>query len=89
MILIPAPCTSSFFLSLDNDWGISNFPVVLGHEGIGVVCTVGDCVKNLQVGDTVGITWIRDSCRSWYVHKTLIRPNDFILQYHHAHNYFD
>eukprot|EP00543_Licmophora_paradoxa_P007256 CAMPEP_0202443444 /NCGR_PEP_ID=MMETSP1360-20130828/2705_1 /ASSEMBLY_ACC=CAM_ASM_000848 /TAXON_ID=515479 /ORGANISM="Licmophora paradoxa, Strain CCMP2313" /LENGTH=366 /DNA_ID=CAMNT_0049059129 /DNA_START=1 /DNA_END=1104 /DNA_ORIENTATION=- len=48
----------------DNDWGISNYPVVLGHEGIGVITELGDAVKNLKKGDTVGITWIRDSCSS-------------------------
>lgn len=48
----------------DNDWGISNFPMVAGHEGIGKVRKVGSCVKTLQIGDVVGITWIRDSCAS-------------------------
>jgi uncharacterized zinc-type alcohol dehydrogenase-like protein len=48
----------------DNDWGVSNYPVVLGHEGIGKVRKVGDNVKKLKVGDIVGITWIRDSCGS-------------------------
>lgn len=46
----------------DNDWGISNYPMVAGHEGIAKVRNVGSCVKTLQVGDIVGITWIRDSC---------------------------
>ena len=46
----------------DNDWGITNYPVVLGHEGVGVVRKIGSSVKNLEVGDKVGITWIRDSC---------------------------
>lgn len=35
---------------------------MLGHEGIGVVRTLGSSCKMLQVGDTVGVTWIRDSC---------------------------
>ena len=46
----------------DNDWGISNFPLVAGHEGIGKVRAVGDGCKFLKVGDVVGITWCRDSC---------------------------
>lgn len=37
--------------------------VVCRHEGIGVVSNVGSCVKDVVVGDTVGITWIRDSCQ--------------------------
>jgi len=51
----------------DNDWGISNYPLVLGHEGIGVVRAVGSSVSSsaggLAVGDTVGVTWIRDCCK--------------------------
>jgi len=47
----------------DNDWGNSDYPLVLGHEGIGVVRAVGSSVASLTVGDTVGITWIRDSCK--------------------------
>lgn len=46
----------------NNDWGISNYPMVPGHEGIGVVSAVGSAVSNLKVGDTVGIGWIRGSC---------------------------
>ena len=49
-------------LITDNDWGISNYPVVLGHEGVGVVTKIGSSVKGLKPGDRVGITWIRDSC---------------------------
>jgi D-arabinose 1-dehydrogenase-like Zn-dependent alcohol dehydrogenase len=35
---------------------------VLGHEGIGKVRKVGSSVRNLVVGDLVGVTWARDSC---------------------------
>mmetsp|Transcript_18355 Transcript_18355/g.22784 ORF Transcript_18355/g.22784 Transcript_18355/m.22784 type:complete len:371 (-) Transcript_18355:126-1238(-) len=48
----------------DNDWGISNYPMVPGHEGIGTVRRVGDACRILKVGDRVGITWARDSCLS-------------------------
>lgn len=48
----------------DNDWGVTDYPVVLGHEGVGVVCHVGSAVTMLQVGDVVGVTWIRDSCHA-------------------------
>ncbi len=46
----------------DNDWGVSNYPLVAGHEGVGKVVAVGDRVKTLKVGDRVGIGWLRDSC---------------------------
>eukprot|EP00542_Grammatophora_oceanica_P006142 CAMPEP_0194063832 /NCGR_PEP_ID=MMETSP0009_2-20130614/81355_1 /TAXON_ID=210454 /ORGANISM="Grammatophora oceanica, Strain CCMP 410" /LENGTH=366 /DNA_ID=CAMNT_0038716099 /DNA_START=260 /DNA_END=1357 /DNA_ORIENTATION=- len=47
----------------DNDWGISNYPMVAGHEGVGKIRKIGSSVANIKVGDMVGITWIRDSCR--------------------------
>lgn len=47
----------------DNDWGISNYPVVLGHEGVGIIRKLGSSVKTLKVGDRVGVSWIRDSCQ--------------------------
>jgi D-arabinose 1-dehydrogenase-like Zn-dependent alcohol dehydrogenase len=46
----------------DNDWGVTDYPVVLGHEGIGIVTNVGSCVTTLKEGDRVGVAWIRDSC---------------------------
>mmetsp|Transcript_40399 Transcript_40399/g.72550 ORF Transcript_40399/g.72550 Transcript_40399/m.72550 type:complete len:369 (-) Transcript_40399:163-1269(-) len=47
----------------DNDWGISNYPMVPGHEGVGVIRKLGSCVRSAKVGDIVGICWIRDSCQ--------------------------
>jgi uncharacterized zinc-type alcohol dehydrogenase-like protein len=46
----------------NNDWGVSNYPVTLGHEGVGTVTRCGSSVRTLKVGDKVGITWARDSC---------------------------
>ncbi len=37
-------------------------PVVLGHEGIGIVESVGDGVENLAAGDRVGITYFASAC---------------------------
>eukprot|EP00457_Paulinella_chromatophora_P007627 gb/GEZN01007651.1/.p1 GENE.gb/GEZN01007651.1/~~gb/GEZN01007651.1/.p1 ORF type:complete len:422 (-),score=51.67 gb/GEZN01007651.1/:180-1445(-) len=48
----------------DNDWGVADYPLVAGHEGVGKVSLVGPKVTNLKVGDLVGIGWIRDSCGS-------------------------
>ncbi|KAL3768630.1 hypothetical protein ACHAW5_004325 [Stephanodiscus triporus] len=47
----------------NNDWGISTYPMVAGHEGTGVVSKVGTRVTDLKVGDAVGIGWIRNSCK--------------------------
>lgn len=47
----------------DNDWQISNYPMVAGHEGIGRVRLLGSAVKTHSVGQLVGVSWIRDSCQ--------------------------
>lgn len=47
-----------------DDWGVSRFPVVPGHEIIGRVTAVGADVKNFRVGDTVGVGCMVDSCRT-------------------------
>jgi uncharacterized zinc-type alcohol dehydrogenase-like protein len=33
----------------DNDWGISNYPMVPGHEGVGVIRKLGSCVRSAKV----------------------------------------
>lgn len=47
---------------VDNDWGISKYPVVPGHEIIGEVEAVGAGVTHLKPGDRVGVGWQRGSC---------------------------
>ena len=47
---------------LNNDWGISQFPAVLGHEVIGRVTAVGSAAKGLTVGQYVGVGWNSGSC---------------------------
>ncbi len=47
---------------VDNDWGIANYPLVPGHEIIGVVEGAGSAVKELKVGDRVGVGPQTGSC---------------------------
>lgn len=47
---------------IDNDWGVSHYPLVPGHEVIGVVEAIGPQVNHLKVGDKVGVGWQRSSC---------------------------
>ena len=47
----------------DNDWNVSQYPLVAGHEVVGEVTAVGEKVHSLQKGDRVGVGWIRSSCR--------------------------
>jgi propanol-preferring alcohol dehydrogenase len=37
-------------------------PLVLGHEGVGVIEKVGSKIKHLEVGDRVCITWLYGEC---------------------------
>ena len=46
-----------------NDFGMSVYPLVPGHEIVGKITQVGDEVKKHKVGDTVGIGCLVDSCR--------------------------
>jgi uncharacterized zinc-type alcohol dehydrogenase-like protein len=47
---------------LHNEWGITQYPFVPGHEVIGKVAAVGPAVKTLSVGQTVGLGWFSASC---------------------------
>lgn len=47
---------------LDNEWGISRYPLVPGHEVIGTIAAVGANVDYLRPGQTVGLGWNASSC---------------------------
>lgn len=47
---------------INNDWGSTNYPIVPGHEIVGEVIAVGKAVKNITVGDKVGLGWYSASC---------------------------
>jgi uncharacterized zinc-type alcohol dehydrogenase-like protein len=49
---------------LNNDWGNSVYPLVPGHEVIGIIEKTGGQVKGLAVGDRVGLGWFSGSCLS-------------------------
>lgn len=54
-------CHSDVHL-LDNDWGITKYPMVPGHEVLGTVTKAGSRVKNVREGQLVGIGWQSGSC---------------------------
>jgi uncharacterized zinc-type alcohol dehydrogenase-like protein len=54
-------CHSDIHL-IDNDWGISKYPFIPGHEVVGTVIAVGDDVRDRTVGERVGVGWQADSC---------------------------
>ncbi len=47
---------------LKNDWGISRYPFVPGHEVVGTIAAVGDRVTTLKIGQRVGLGWSSHSC---------------------------
>lgn len=51
---------------INNDWGNSTYPIVPGHEIVGIVVAAGDAVKNIKIGDKVGLGWFSASCMSCY-----------------------
>ncbi|PNY02123.1 cinnamyl alcohol dehydrogenase [Trifolium pratense] len=49
---------------MKNEWGVSTYPLVPGHEIVGIVTKVGSKVEKFKVGDKVGVGYMIDSCRS-------------------------
>lgn len=47
---------------LDNDWGMTEYPLVPGHEIVGRIAAVGEGVTHLKPGQTVGLGWFSQSC---------------------------
>jgi alcohol/geraniol dehydrogenase (NADP+) len=54
-------CHSDLHL-IDNDWKVSTFPLIAGHEIIGRVIGLGGGTHPLKVNDIVGVGWQRSSC---------------------------
>ncbi len=48
---------------IDEDWGPGIFPMVPGHEIVGVVSAVGPACSKFAVGDRIGVGTFVDSCR--------------------------
>ena len=46
-----------------SEWSAAIYPVVPGHEIVGRVTAVGDLVSKFEVGDTVGVGCMVDSCQ--------------------------
>ncbi len=48
---------------IDNDWGMSRFPLIPGHEVVGHVLAVGDAVTDIAPGDVVGLGAQCQTCK--------------------------
>lgn len=49
---------------VNDEWGGSIFPMVPGHEIVGIVTKVGANVSRYKLGDRVGVGCLVDSCRN-------------------------
>lgn len=49
---------------LKNDWGMTEYPIVPGHEISGTVSSVGTAVTHLKAGQRVGLGWYAGSCQT-------------------------
>lgn len=49
---------------INNEWGMTQYPIVPGHEIVGEVVAAGKSVKNVKIGDKVGLGWFSASCMS-------------------------
>lgn len=47
---------------IDNEWGSSRYPLVPGHEVVGKIARLGDQVRHLSIGQTVGLGWNSRFC---------------------------
>jgi len=54
-------CHSDVHL-IDNDWGISKYPFIPGHEIVGTIVAVGSAVRDRTMGERVGVGWQANSC---------------------------
>jgi len=54
-------CHSDIHL-IDDDWGMSVYPLVPGHEIVGTVIERGEKVQSLKKGERVGVGWQAGAC---------------------------
>lgn len=53
----------SDLVAIKNEHGMSQYPVVPGHEIVGRITAVGEDVTRFKIGDIVAVGCITDSCR--------------------------
>ena len=47
---------------VNNEWGMTAFPFVGGHEAVGEITALGRNAKGLKIGDIVGLGWNAETC---------------------------
>ena len=73
---------------IDDDWGMSAYPLVPGHEVIGTVSAVGSEVHDVPIGLRVGVGWHSGSCGhcEWCVRgrESLCAQERATIVHHHG-----
>lgn len=72
---------------LDNEWQMTGYPFVPGHEIVGTVAARGELVDNVEVGQTVGLGWFSQSCMTCHDclsgdHNLCVRNESTIIGRH-------
>ena len=52
---------------IENEWGMSQYPLVPGHEVVGKISKIGKNVKNFSLGQKVGLGWHSGYCNHCYL----------------------
>ena len=60
-VLYSGICHSDLSL-IDDAWGMTQYPIVPGHEVVGKIAKVGGKVKHLRVNQVVGLGWHAGYC---------------------------
>ncbi|MDX1573191.1 MAG: NAD(P)-dependent alcohol dehydrogenase [Methylophaga sp.] len=47
---------------IDNEWGMSTYPLIAGHEVIGLIRDKGAAVSQFKIGQRVGLGWFKGFC---------------------------
>jgi uncharacterized zinc-type alcohol dehydrogenase-like protein len=50
----------------DDEWAATKYPFIPGHEIVGTLLAKGESVSGLELGERLGVGWIRNSCRRCY-----------------------
>lgn len=60
-VLYSGICHSDLSM-INNEWGISTYPLVAGHEVVGKIAQLGSAVTHLEIGSIVGLGWHAGYC---------------------------
>jgi uncharacterized zinc-type alcohol dehydrogenase-like protein len=63
---------------LNNDWGLSQYPAILGHEVVGTITAVGPNARGVTIGQRVGVGWFAGSCM--HCHQCMSGSHHLCLQ---------